>query len=147
MTQDVRPDVAGLLRDIDEYDAHAAPRGIAGALLTRCRSMIETLTGERGQLGKELSAVSKVVGRSDTSSRPVYMDVQDKLTEYRADAERLPFVPTEAMVTAFIKGFHRVASLMHDNPYYAPECAAAIWQSMYNAARGASTKEVDRGNN
>jgi len=58
VAEDVRPDVEGLLREVDSalHGAFSLPdRSVLNRLLTRCRAMIESLAGERDRLADEVA--------------------------------------------------------------------------------------------
>jgi len=150
--EDVRPDVAGLVREIDRLmaDWDSAHGTTWGKLLTRCRSMIESLCGdllasERGtrwackQHGWRTDPNGCVwcymEGMEDPRARDAdRAEAERQLAEYRADAER--FFKIAKTLTGDewerISGHYPTS----DEP---DEYRAAI------DARGASTKEVDRG--
>jgi len=136
------------------------PNGIR--LLIRCRSMIETLAGELERLLTEQEALAWNLGGcgalalgyhvndelAHDSARPALLDVQKmarQLAEYRADAERYRYIRNHMK-----SEFRVTGTLPSDNT----DDTEHIWfaglvpeylDRAIDAARGASTKEVDHG--
>jgi len=133
--EDVRPDVAGLLREMDEHMLSLGVCPECRSLIERGRSLIDTLAGERDEwlgMSERLNAENNVLSRK-------LAEAERQLAEYRADAERL--------CAALQKyGCHifgcAVGSPFDDMDNVLPKLPCDCG---FDAARGASTKEVDRG--
>ena len=134
-----RPDVAGLLRACGEYIAtpnnYTAKEWAAKYsvdLVGRCRSMIASLAGQVKLLqDKDLVFAASVQVQAELNDCQAKLaEAEHHLAEYRADAETLKAIAADL--------YHARQKL---------EAAERAVARAVDAARGASTKEVDRAGN